>query len=82
MLPFIPALANLGMQSSRSFANKFQDTFLKKAVAQMFSWEEAPVIIGLMLLAYLHTGNAGVHVNASLELARSLERRYLDLFQQ
>ena len=48
----------------------------------MFSWEEAPVIMGMMLLAYLHTGNAGFHVSARLEFARSLERRYLDLIKQ
>jgi phytoene dehydrogenase-like protein len=45
----------------------------------MFSWEEAPVMMGMMLLAYMHTGNAGFPVGASLEFARSVEKRYLEL---
>jgi phytoene dehydrogenase-like protein len=79
MMPFVPSLAKWALQSSRKFADKFQDPFLRKAVAQMFSWEEAPVMMGMMLLAYMHTGNAGFPVGASLEFARALERRYLDL---
>jgi phytoene dehydrogenase-like protein len=35
--------------------------------------------MGMMLLAYMHTGNAGFPVGASLEFARSLEKRYLEL---
>lgn len=79
MLPFMPALAKWAVQSSRQFADKFQDPFLRQAVAHMFSWEEAPVMMGLMLLAYLHNGNAGFPVGASLAFARALEKRYLAL---
>jgi phytoene dehydrogenase-like protein len=45
----------------------------------MFSWEEAPVMMGLMLLAYMYNGNAGFPVGASLAFARDLEKRYIDL---
>jgi phytoene dehydrogenase-like protein len=79
MFPFIPTLAKWATQSTREFANKFKDPFLRKSVAQMFSWEEAPVMMGMMLLAYLQAGNAGFPVGASLEFARALENRYLDL---
>ncbi len=79
MLPFVPALAKWAPLSSRAFADKFQDAFLRKAVAQMFSWEEAPVMMGLMLLAYMHRGNAGFPMGASLDFARALEKRYLNL---
>lgn len=79
MLPFTPALAKWAFQSSRDFANKFQDPFMRKAVAQMFSWEEAPVMMGMMLLAFMHNGNAGFPVGASLEFARAIEKRYIDL---
>ncbi len=79
MLPFLPAMARWARLSTREFANMFQDPFLRKAVAQMFSWEEAPVMMGMTLLAYMHNGNAGFPVGASLEFARSVEKRYIEL---
>lgn len=79
MLPFVPAMAQWGILSSGEFARKFKNPFLQRAVAQMFSWEEAPVMMGMTLLAYMHTGNAGFPTSGSLEFARSIEKRYLDL---
>ncbi len=79
MLPFVPPMAKWALQSTREFAHKFHDPFMRKAVAQMFSWEEAPVMMGMMLLAFMQNGNAGFPVGASLEFARAIERRYLDL---
>jgi len=79
MLPFVSELAVWAAQSTRNFANRFKDTFLRRAVAHMFSWEEAPMMMGMMLLAYMNSGNAGFPVGASLEFARALEKRYLDL---
>ena len=79
MLPFVPALAKWATQSTRQFANRFKDPFLRRAVAQMFSWEEAPVMMGMMLLAYMHTRNAGFPVGASLAFSQSIEKRYHEL---
>ncbi len=79
MVPFVPALVRWGLTSSGEFAARFKDPFLRRAVAQMFSWEEAPVMMGMMLLAYMHNGNAGFPTGASLEFARAVEKRYLDL---
>jgi phytoene dehydrogenase-like protein len=79
MLPYIPTLAKWAPQSTRQFSDKFRNTFMQKAVAHMFSWEEAPVMMGMMLLAYMHTGNAGFPIGASLEFARALEKRYIGL---
>jgi phytoene dehydrogenase-like protein len=59
MLPFVPALAQWANLSSGGFARKFKHPFVRRAVAHMFSWEEAPVMVGMMLLAYMHAGNAG-----------------------
>ena len=61
------------------FAEQFQDPFLRRAVPQMFTWPEIPTMVGLSLLAYLHTGNAGFPAGASLEFARAIEQRYLAL---
>jgi phytoene dehydrogenase-like protein len=79
MFPFIPQLERWATQSTRQFANKFKDPFLRNAVAHMFSWEEAPVMMGMMLLAYMHIGNAGFPAGASLAFAHAIEKRYLDL---
>ena len=79
MLPFLVPLLRWGTISARDFAARFKDPFLRRAVAQMFSWEEAPVMMGMALLAYIHSGNAGFPVGGSLEFARALERRYLAL---
>ncbi len=79
MLPFVPVLARWATLSTQQFAEKFNSPFLRRAVAHMFSWSEAPVMMGMMLLAYLHNGNAGYPVGASLEFARAIEQRYLSL---
>jgi len=79
MMPFMPVMLKWAYQSSTDFASKFKHPFLKKAVAQMFSWEEAPVMMGMMLLAYLDIQNAGFPVGASLDFAQAIEKRYLEL---
>ena len=79
MLPFVPVLARWATLSTQQFAEKFTNPFLRRAVAHMFSWEEAPVMMGMMLLAYLYKGNAGYPLGASLEFARAIEQRYLSL---
>ena len=79
MLPYVPALARWGMMSCKQFGEKFKDPFLRKAIPQMFSWEEAPVMMGMMLLAYMHSGNASFPQGGSLEFAKTIEQRYLDL---
>lgn len=79
MLPFLLPLLRWALVPSKRFAERFKNPFLRRAVAHMFSWEEAPVMMGMFLLAYLHNGNAGFPVGGSLEFARALERRYLAL---
>ena len=52
---------------------------LRRAVAQMFTWADIPLMVGLSLLASLHIENAGVPIGGSLEVAKAVERRYLEL---
>ncbi|MFN8372914.1 MAG: NAD(P)/FAD-dependent oxidoreductase [Anaerolineae bacterium] len=79
MMPFVLPMMRWATVPSKDFGARFKHPFLRRAVAQMFSWEEAPVMMGMSLLAYMHTGNAGFPVGGSLEFARALERRYLEL---
>jgi phytoene dehydrogenase-like protein len=79
MRPFFIPMVRWATLTAAEFARRFKDPFLRRAVAQMFSWEEAPVMMGMMLLAYMHTGNAGFPAGGSLAFARAIERQYLDL---
>lgn len=79
LLPFVEPLATWGRLSAQDFANRFDDPFLQRAIAQMFGWSSIPMLVGMSLLAYTHTQNAGVPIGGSLKFARSIEQRYLDL---
>jgi phytoene dehydrogenase-like protein len=79
MLPFLGPLLKWGFVSAQGFANRFKDPFLRRAVPQMFAWTSIPVMVGQSLLAYTHNKNAGFPVGASLDFARAIENRYLDL---
>jgi phytoene dehydrogenase-like protein len=79
MTPFMPAMAKWALTSCAQFARQFKDPFMQRAVPQMFSWEEAPVMMGLMLLAYMNAGNAGYPIGGSLAFARAIEERYQEL---
>jgi phytoene dehydrogenase-like protein len=79
MLPFVGLLSKWGTISALEFANCFKDPFLRHAIPQMFAWTSIPVMVGMSLLAYMHNKNAGFPVGASLEFARTIERRYLEL---
>ncbi|NJR48360.1 MAG: NAD(P)/FAD-dependent oxidoreductase [Leptolyngbyaceae cyanobacterium CSU_1_3] len=79
LLPFVAPLANWGSISAEDFANEFQDPFLRRAIPQMFSWSKIPVMVGMSLIAYAHNQNAGVPIGGSLEFAKAIAQRYLDL---
>jgi phytoene dehydrogenase-like protein len=79
MAPFLGALAQWSTVSAERFGLRFKDPFLRRAVPQMFAWPEIPVMVGMFLLAYLHNQNAGFPMGASLEFARAIENRYLEL---
>ncbi|MDJ0696660.1 NAD(P)/FAD-dependent oxidoreductase [Mastigocoleus sp. MO_188.B34] len=79
LLPFLAPMAKWGRISAEDFAKRFRDPFLRRAIPQMFAWKDIPVMVGMSLLAYMHNQNAGFPVGASLEFARSIEKRYLEL---
>ncbi|MEW5868091.1 MAG: NAD(P)/FAD-dependent oxidoreductase [Chloroflexota bacterium] len=79
LMPFALPLAKWGTLSAIEFAGRFKDPFLRRAIAQMFAWTDIPVMVGMSLLAYMHNGNAGFPLGASLDFARAIERRYQQL---
>ncbi len=79
MLPYLMPVMKWSALSAGEFAKKFRNPFLRQAIPQIFSWDEAPVMMGMSLLAYMHTRNAGFPAGGSLEFARAIEKRFLDL---
>lgn len=79
VLPFALPLARWGRLTAHSFAQKFHDPLLRRAFPLVFGWDDIPVMVGMSLLAYMATGNAGFPVGGSLAFAQAIERRYLDL---
>lgn len=79
LLAFVPPLMQWVYKSANDFAAGFRDPFLRRAIPEIFGWPDIPMLAGLSLLAYMSTGNAGFPAGASLEFARSIERRYLEL---
>jgi phytoene dehydrogenase-like protein len=79
MLPFLAPMQKWATISAAEFADRFKHPFLRRAVGQMFSWDEAPVMMGMSLLAYMHTQNAGFPAGGSLTFAKAIEKRFLDL---
>ena len=78
-VPFVGLLARWGVASAQDFASRFKDPFLRRAFQALFGWGEIPVIAGMLLLAYMANGNAGFPAGASLNFARAIEQRYLEL---
>lgn len=79
MMPYLLPMLQWATVSAGEFAARFKNPFLRRAIGQMFSWEEAPVMMGMSLLAYMHTQNAGFPSGGSLEFARAIEKRFIEL---
>jgi phytoene dehydrogenase-like protein len=79
MLPFVCPLSRWGNLSAAEFANRFRDPFLSRAIPQMFSWSSIPVMVGMSLIAYVYTKNAGFPLGGSLQFAHKIADRYLEL---
>jgi phytoene dehydrogenase-like protein len=79
LLPFVCPMARWGNLSAQEFADRFKDPFLRRAIPQMFAWSSIPVMVGMSLLAYMHTQNAGFPVGGSLKFAHAIAQRYLEL---
>jgi len=79
MTPFLLPLLKWGGLAAEEYAQRWRDPFLRRAIPQMFAWPEIPMMAGLALLAYMEQGNAGFPAGGSLEFARAIERRYLEL---
>ncbi len=78
MIPYFGAFKKWDGISARMFAGRFRNPLLKQAILEMFL-PDTSVFFLLMTLAGLHKKSAGYPIGGSLNFARSIEKRYLDL---
>jgi phytoene dehydrogenase-like protein len=76
VLGYAVPMARWGQTSARELADRFHDPLLRRAFPHVFGWADIPVMVGMSVLAYMATGNAGFPAGGSLPFARALERRY------
>jgi phytoene dehydrogenase-like protein len=61
------------------FASRFQDPFLRRVFDALIGLPDFPVIGLIFLLSDLQRRNAGYPIGGSLQFARGIEKRFLDL---
>jgi phytoene dehydrogenase-like protein len=81
MIPFGLTMTRYRKTTIKDFALRFSDPFLRQAFAGAFGVEmpDFPIIGLMMTLAWMHNKDAGYPIGGSLEFARAIEKRYLDL---
>jgi phytoene dehydrogenase-like protein len=79
MLPMLGIFAKYGKLPMEKLVQRFSDPFLREAFQLVFDLPDFPVVGMLMTLGWMHNRNAGYPIGGSLEFARAIERRYLEL---
>jgi phytoene dehydrogenase-like protein len=79
MLSLIRTQIKYSRVTVQDFAARFSDPFLHRAFAEAFYLPDLPMIALVVTLAWMHMGDAGYPIGGSLEFARAIECRYLDL---
>jgi len=78
MLPMMGFMKKWSRVTSGDFIARLQNTFLREALTLAFGLD-APMVMFLMMLGWQHSKSAGYVIGGALPLARSIEKRYLDL---
>jgi len=79
MVPMMLTMARYSKLSVKELSARFSDPFLREAFFAAFDLCDLPAILVPMMLSSMHNQNAGFPIGGSLEFARAIERRYLDL---
>ena len=78
MLPYIRDMLKWGRMTMTDLAGRFQNALLRDSMLAFWG-SELSTIGMLMFVAMMHNKTAGYVIGGSLEMSRSVERRYLDL---
>ncbi len=79
LLGVIPTLQQVGPLSLERYVERFKDPLIRYALAYVFVYPDFAFVQACFLFAGYHIGGAGYPKGGSLALARTLERRFLDL---
>lgn len=82
MLPFTGFLFKWGRTTIQDIAKRFKNSLMREAFPHIFNLQnrpDFPILPVLMTLAWMNQKTAGYPIGGSLELAKTLEKRYLDL---
>ena len=78
ILPFMLPLRRWLSISMHQYGDRCSDPLLKQTFESMFT-PETNVLFVIMTIAWMHKKSAGFPVGGSLEFARQIEKRYLEL---
>ena len=78
LLPFMLPLRKWMSISMQQYADKCSDPLLKRTFESMFT-PETNVLFVIMTIVWMHKKSAGFPIGGSLEFARQIEKRYLEL---
>jgi phytoene dehydrogenase-like protein len=80
MLPLMGSLMKYSKITIKEYSQKFSDPFLRKAFSTIqYDIDEVPVIVPIIFLSMLSTGDGGWPIGGSAALSKNIERRYLEL---
>ena len=78
LLPFMRQLRKWSGMSIQQYADRCSDPLLKRTFESMFM-PETNMLFLIMTIVWMHKKSAGFPIGGSLELARQIEKRYLEL---
>jgi len=79
MFPFLRLMSKWKKITLADYAKRFTNPFLREAIARVCDLPDFPAASLIMILAWMHRKDAGYTIGGSLEFARSIEQRYLEL---
>jgi len=82
MIPYGGFFRKWGRLTIQDVANKFKNPFMREVFPYVFNLEnppEFPIVAVMKTFAWMNQRTGGYPIGGSLELARTIEQRYLDL---
>lgn len=79
LLPYVPTLLRWRNMTMAEHSQRFQNQFLRDALANCFGDERFSAIVLPMALSWMHKKSAGYPIGGSLPFSRAIEKRYREL---
>ncbi|MCK6693135.1 MAG: NAD(P)/FAD-dependent oxidoreductase [Thermoanaerobaculia bacterium] len=78
MLPYLGVFGKFSRISTEDYARGFKNPLLRKAIAHLFE-PEIPILFCMMTFAWMHKKAAGYPIGGSMNFARRIADRYVEL---